>query len=71
MLQKKRISESVDKRFEAEEESEEKAAMVVYRVRFPRDEMETFRRYLKRHNQSLSAGVRMAVSREMERLGLK
>jgi len=69
MLNKKQLSDQANKRFE--EEPEEKEQMAVYRVRFPRGEMEKFRGYLKRHNQSLSAGVRMAVSKEMERLGLK
>lgn len=50
---------------------EGKPQMKVYRVRLPEDDVERFLAYLTRQGLSLSAGIRMAVAKFMQKEGLK
>ena len=45
--------------------------MKVYRVRLPEADVERFLAYLGRQGLSLSAGIRMAVAKFMQKEGLK
>ncbi len=45
--------------------------MKVYNIRFPETEMNLLRKYFRSNGLSLSAGIRMAVSKYMKEEGLK
>ncbi len=71
-IKKERLVEQADKEMKSRSLSQviyEK--MKVYNIRFSETEMKLLRRHFKSNGLSLSAGIRMAVSRYMKEEGLK